>query len=321
MQYRSLGQTGIEVSALGYGAAPLGNAYGPIDVDVAARSVRTAIELGINVFDVSPYYGRTVAESVLGPALAPVDRDSYLLATKVGRYGLDEFDFTADRVRRSVDESLARLGTDHIDLIQCHDIEFADLDQIVSETLPALVSLRDAGKVRYIGVTGYPLPALASVADRSDIDVVLSYCRYTLLDRALESWLPFFAERGVAVLNASPMAMGALTARGAPEWHPAPAELLRCCAAASRLCTQRGTTLEELALQFSVAHPGFVTTFVGMPDPGQVQRNVEVAARPPDPELLAQVEQVLSPVLGLTWPSGRPENSGDLVDNASEARP
>lgn len=321
MQYRSLGGTGLEVSALGYGASPLGNAYGPIDADAAARSVRTAIELGVNVIDVSPYYGRTAAESVLGRALAPVDRDSYLLATKVGRYGLDEFDFSAARVRRSVDESLARLGTDHIDLIQCHDIEFGDLDQIVDETLPALAALRDAGKVRYLGVTGYPLPALASAAARGGVDVILSYCRYTLLDRALDSWLPFFAARGVAVLNASPMAMGALTARGAPDWHPAPAELLRCCAEAARLCVRRGTTLEELALRFSVAHPGFATTFVGMPDPEQVRRNVLVAAQPPDEELLALVEDVLRPVLGLTWPSGRPENSADLVDFAAGARP
>ena len=309
MEYRPLGTTGVDVSVLGYGAAPLGDVYGRVDADAAARSVRTALDLGVNIIDVSPYYGRTTAETALGRALVGLDRDAYLLATKVGRYGLAEFDFSAARVRRSVDESLARLGVEHLDLVQCHDIEFGDLGQIAEETLPALAELRTAGKLRHIGVTGYPLPALASVADRAGVDTVLSYCRYTLLDHSLADWLPYFAERRVGVLNASPLAMGVLTGRGAPAWHPAPPELLRHSAEAARLCAARGVAIEELALRFSVAHPGFATTFVGMPDPQQVRDNVRAAGTPPDPELLAEVQAVLAPVLGRHWPSGRPENS------------
>jgi L-galactose dehydrogenase len=309
MQDRLIEGTDLRVSALGYGAAPLGDVYGRVDLRTGIRSVRAALELGVTVFDVSPYYGRTRAETVLGQALAGVDRDTYTLATKVGRYGTDEFDFSAARVRRSVDESLARLGTGHLDLVQVHDLEFGDLGQVVEETLPALTELRDAGKVRHVGITGYPLPALASVAGRARVDTVLSYCHYTLLDRSLDDWVPFFAERGIAVLNASPLAMGALTARGAPSWHPAPAEVLRCCAAAAELCARRGIALEQLAVGFAVAYPRVATTFVGMPDEEQVRRNIGWACGPLDEELLADVDRVLAPVRNHTWPSGRPENS------------
>jgi L-galactose dehydrogenase len=293
------------LSRLGFGAAPLGDVYGVVDRPAAVRAVRTALDLGVNVLDVSPYYGRTRAETVLGRALAGIDRDSYFLATKVGRYGVAEFDFGAGRVRRSVDESLSRLGVDHLDLVQAHDIEFGDLDQIVEETVPALAKLRDAGKIRYLGVTGYPLDALAEVAARTRLDTVLSYCRYTLLDQALADRLPFFEQRGITVLNASPLAMGALTARGAPAWHPAPPELLDRCARAAKLCEARGGRLEHLALHFAAGHPALGTTFVGLSDEDEVRRDVAWLAEPPDPDLLAEVRALLAPVRGYEWTSGR----------------
>src|SRR6266481_5574489 len=122
MIYRRLGRTNLQVSALSYGASPLGSVFRPIDEAEGIRTVHTAIDLGINFIDVSPYYGLTLAETVLGKALATLPRDRYILATKVGRYGADEFDFSAERVLRSIDESLERLQTDHIDIITCHDV-------------------------------------------------------------------------------------------------------------------------------------------------------------------------------------------------------
>src|SRR5450432_3491947 len=145
MEYRPLGLTGLQVSALAYGASSLGGVFGPIDESAGTASVRAALALGINLIDVSPYYGLTVAETVLGRALCGVDRGSYLLATKVGRYRDAEFDFSAERVVASAHESMTRLCVDYIDVLQCHDIEFGDLDQIVVETLPALDGLRAAG--------------------------------------------------------------------------------------------------------------------------------------------------------------------------------
>src|SRR4051812_27890784 len=128
MQYRQLGQTDMQVSCLSYGASPLGSVFRSVNEDTGIRTVNTALDRGINFIDVSPYYGLTKAETVLGKALQGVPRERYFLATKVGRYGstMQDFDFSAARVTRSVDESLARLSVGHVDIIQCHDIEFGD---------------------------------------------------------------------------------------------------------------------------------------------------------------------------------------------------
>ncbi|WFE36170.1 aldo/keto reductase [Micromonospora sp. WMMD975] len=309
MRYRPLGRTGLDVSMLGYGASPLGGVYGRIDERDGIRAVRTALDLGVNIIDVSPYYGATVAETVLGRALRGVDRSGYVLATKVGRYGDAAFDFSAARVTASVEESLGRLGTDHLDLIQCHDIEFGDLHQIIAETLPALEKLREAGKVRFLGVTGYPLAALTRVAAATPVDTVLSYCRYTLLDRALADSAPGFAALGTAVMNASPLAMGLLSQRGAPDWHPAPPPVRRAAATAAELCARRGVDIAQVALSFAAAPSAFATTFVGTASAGNMARNVRWALTETDPDLLGEIEAVLAPVLGYAWTSGRDENN------------
>ncbi|GAA0357990.1 aldo/keto reductase [Actinoallomurus spadix] len=308
MRSRPLGRTGLEVSELGFGASPLGAVYGAFAEQDGIDAVHAALDSGVTFFDVSPYYGATAAEAVLGKALRGVDRAGYVLATKVGRYGDAAFDFGADRVKRSVHESLERLGTDHVDLIQCHDIEFGDLDRIAGETIPALRELREAGLVRFIGVTGLPLPALAYVAERAEVDTVMSYCQYTLQNRRLAAWREHFTGRGVAVLNAAPLAMGALTSRGAPPWHPAPAPVLERCAAAAALCRSRGADLTRLALRFAVSTGGFATTVVGGAHPDEVRRNVRWLREPLDEALLRDVEECLAPVRDVGWPSGRPEN-------------
>jgi L-galactose dehydrogenase len=309
MQYRPLGGTGLSVSVLSYGASPLGGVFGDVDETEGIQTVHAALDLVINFIDVSPYYGLTKAETVLGRALAGIERDRYYLATKVGRYGENQFDFSAGRVTRSVDESLRRLGVEYVDLIQCHDIEFGSLDQIVTETLPALEKVRAAGKARFIGITGYPLNIFRHVLQRAPVDTILSYCRYSLNDTALEGLLPFLGERGVGIINASPLSMGLLTERGAPAWHPAPEELKSACARASAHCRARGTDIAQLAVQFAVSNPAIATTLVGTANVENIEKNVAAIASPPDPELLAEVQAILEPVQNLAWPSGRPENN------------
>lgn len=308
MKTLRLGRTDLEVSELGFGASPLGSVYGACAEQDGIDAVRTALDLGITFFDVSPYYGSTRAETLLGRALRGVERSSYVLATKVGRYGDAEFDFTAERVKRSVRESLDRLETDYLDLVQCHDIEFGDLDQVAQQSLPALRELQDAGLVRYVGITGYPLPALAYVAEKAPLDAVMSYCQYTLQDRRLATWRDRFAEAGIGVINAAPLAMGALTDDGPPPWHPAPASVRERCAEAARLCRQRGGDLARLALQFSVATGAAASTVVGARDGEEVRRNVRWIGEPLDGRLLREVEDVLAPVRDVGWISGRPEN-------------
>ena len=187
-----------------------------------------AFGAGVNFFDTSPFYGLTKSESVLGRALQGLPRSQVVISTKVGRYGQEEFDFSASRVTASVQESLKRLQLDHIDLIQCHDIEFGDLDQVINETLPALQVLKSQGVVRFIGITGLPLSAFHYVLDRvpqGTVDVILSYCHNSLNDSSLIQDLSYFEEKGVGVINASPLSMGLLTREGPPSWHPAPQAL------------------------------------------------------------------------------------------------
>jgi L-galactose dehydrogenase len=308
MRYRPLGRTGIEVSVLGLGGSSLGGVFHDVDEAEAVRTVHVALDLGINFIDVAPYYGLTRAETVLGRALAEVSRDRYILATKVGRYGDADFDFSARRVVRSVDESLRRLGVDHIDLIQCHDVEFASLDQIVEETLPALRTLRAQGKVRSIGITGLPLKIFRAVLDRAEVDTVLSYCHYSLNDTTLERLLPYLAEKRVGIISASPLSMGLLTRRGAPSWHPAPPEIKEACALAAAYCRARGASIERLALQFALDQPAIATTLVGTASANNLRANVAWIDEPPDARLLAGVRKTLEPIRDRTWPSGRPEN-------------
>ena len=308
MEYRPLGSTGLKVSALAYGASSLGGVFRSIEESAGIAAVRTALDLGINLIDVSPYYGLTVAETVLGHALKGVDRDSYLLATKVGRYADAEFDFSAERVVASANESMSRLGVDHLDVVQCHDIEFGDLDQIVDETLPALEGLRDAGLVRFIGVTCFPVPALVSVARRHRVDTVMSYCNYTIQNRNLEPWLVDLDAEGIGVMNASPLGMGLLTNRGVPAWHPAPASVVAACAEAAAVCASRGSDIAKLALQFAV-RASVATTVVGSADAANMAQNVAWMEEDIDLDLLRDVEELLAPVRDIGWPIGRPENA------------
>lgn len=312
MQYSTLGDTGLEVSRLSFGASSLGSVFRKIDEGEGIRTVHAALDLGINFFDVSPYYGITTAEIVLGKALEGIPRDRYYLATKVGRNHDDAFDFSAPAVTASVDESLKRLKKDHVDLIQCHDIEFGDLDQVVEETIPALGKIRKEGKARFVGITGLPLKIFEYVLDRTGVDTILSYCHYALNDTSLEFLLPNLEEKGVGIINASPLSMGLLTTRGTPPWHPAPAEIKETCMKAAAFCRDRGEEIAKLAVQYSVSNPRIHTTLVGTANPDNIRKNVEWIEESLDPELLGKVMEILKPVRNRTWIVGREENNGGI---------
>ncbi len=311
MEYRPLGHTGLNVSVLAYGGSSLGGAFRDIDEAEGVRSVHTALDHGVNLIDTAPYYGLTKAETVLGKALREIPRDKYLLATKVARYGHKEadFDFSADRVTRSVDESLARLGVDYVDFIQVHDMEFGDIDQIVEETIPALRRAQAAGKARFVGITCLPVKLFRQVLDRVAVDQIQSYCHYCLNDDALAGLLPYLRERGVAVFNSAPLAMRLLSDEGPPDWHPATPELKAKCAEAAKFCRDHGTNIGKLALQFSVACEDLPTHIVGTASSARVLQNIREMEEPLDRELLAAVLEILKPVHNATWTSGRAENN------------
>ncbi|MGB8354005.1 MAG: aldo/keto reductase [Chthoniobacteraceae bacterium] len=311
MKYRTLGKTGLQVSILGFGGSSLGSAFRQINEGEGIRTVHVAIDNGINLIDTAPFYGLTTAETVLGKALREIPREKYYLATKVARYGYKEedFDFSAERVTRSVDESLARLGVDYVDFIQVHDMEFGNMEKIVNETIPALRKVKEQGKVRYVGISSLPLKLQRYVLDRTEVDQIQSYCHYCLNDTALADMLPYYAEKGVAIFNSAPLAMRLLSDEGPPDWHPASAELKAKCAEAAAFCRERGSNIGKLALQFSVANPGIPTNIVGTANPARILQNIREIEEPLDGELLAGVLEILKPVHNVTWSSGRPENN------------
>lgn len=308
MEYRKLGNTQLHVSLLSYGASPLGSVFRDIDEADGIRTVHEALDLGINLIDVSPYYGLTKAETVLGKALASIPRDQVVLSTKAGRYGDDRFDFSAERITRSVEESMRRLNVDYIDILHLHDIEFGRMEQIIEESIPALYRLKEQGKIRYVGVTGLPLAIYRKVLDHVHVDTVISYCHHALNDASLADLMPYFKEKGTGVINASPLSMGLLSQRGAPDWHPASEDIKRYCRLAAQHCVSKGVDIAKLALQFAVSHPDIPTTLTGTASPVNIRKSLRWIEEPIDEQLLQEVQDILRPIMNKTWPSGREEN-------------
>jgi len=312
MQYRQLGKTGLKLSVVSYGAASLGNEYGNLDASAGIRSLYVALDGGVNFIDTSPYYGRTLSEEMLGKAFKEIPRDHFILGTKCGRYDVDKFDFSAERVTRSVDESLKRMRVDYLDIIQCHDIEFGNLDQVANESLPALRNLVKIGKVRFIGVTGFPLKIFRYVLERTELDCMLSYCHYSLNNTSLLGLIPFLKKKNAGIMNASPFSERLLTRQPLPEWHHAPPELRAACKRAVDFCDSKGVDIASLAIQFCVANPDITTSVAGTVNPENMKNILKWIEQPLDYELLAQVQKLLEPVKNILWPVGKPENSDDL---------
>jgi len=311
MQYRELGKTGLKLSVVSYGAASLGNEYGNLDEAQGIRSLHVALDGGVNFIDTSPYYGRTLSERVLGKAFKEIPRDRYFIGTKCGRYDVDQFDFSAARVTRSVDESLQRMGLDYLDIIQCHDIEFGDLDQVVNESLPALRRLQKQGKVRFVGVTGFPLKIFRYVLDRTELDCTLSYCHYALNNTSMLGLIPYLKARGVGIMNASPFSERLLTRQPLPNWHHAPPLLRESCRKAVEHCDRHAVDIASLAIQFCAGNSEITTTVAGTANPTNMANILGWIQQPLDRHLLAEVQQILEPVNTVLWSVGRPVNSNN----------
>ncbi len=307
MIYNEIGKTGMRVSNLSFGASSLGGVFHDIREAEGIQAVFTAIEHGMNFIDVSPYYGHYKAETVLGKALKEIPREKYYLSTKVGRYGKDgvnTWDYSGKRATESVYESMERLNIDYIDLINVHDIEFADLGQVVNETLPALVELREKGVVRHVGITDLQIENLQWVIDHSEpgtVESVLNFCHYCLNDEKLGDYLDYFEERGIGVINASPFAMGLLSSRGAPDWHPAPEALKEACRKAVQHCAAKDYPIEKLAIQYATSNPRVATTLFSSANPANVMKNIAYVEEPIDQELVKEVQAIIGDQMRVTW--------------------
>jgi L-galactose dehydrogenase len=310
MQTRRLGQTDLQLPILSFGASSLGQEFRSVALDEALASVRVALDGGLNFIDTSPFYGRGMSEVLLGIALRGVPRDSYTLCTKLGRYDLQHFDFSAKRVVESVDVSLHRLGTDHLDIILCHDIEFVPMQQIVDETLPALRKIQQSGKVRYIGFSGYPMKIFQFILEQTKVDCVLSYNQYTLQNtRFGDEIVPYLKKKGVGAMNAGPFSARLLTNAPLPAWLKEPDSVKAAARKAAAHCASKGVDIAKLALQFSIENPDITTTVAGSANPQNIRNWAKWAAEPIDRQLLAEVQAIFAPVKNLGHKEGLPENN------------
>jgi len=274
------------------------------------KSVHVSLECGMNLIDTSPFYGRAMSEVLLGMALRDVRREDYILCTKLGRYHLQHFDFSAKRVAESVDVSLHRLGIDHLDIALCHDIEFVPMQQIVDETIPALKKAQEEGKVRYIGFSGYPQKIFKFIIDQIDVACVLSYNQYTLQNtRFADKTVPYLKEKGVGVMNAGPFSARLLTNAPLPDWLKEPESVKQAARKAAAVCEAKGVDIAKLALQFSIENPDMTTTIAGSANPNNIRKWAEWAAEPIDRELLNEVQAIFEPVKNIGHAEGLPENN------------
>lgn len=311
LEHRALGRTGLELTSLSYGASSLGQEFRAVDIGEALRSVHVAIDAGMNFIDTSPYYGRGMSEMLLGRVLPEIPRDRYFLGTKLGRYAPQHFDFSARRVEESIDISLERMKVDHLDIVLCHDLEYVEMSQIVEETIPAIRKQIEKGKVRFVGVSGYPMKMFQYVLANAKIDVLLTYNHYTLQnDMALEL-VPVCKEQGVGLMNAAPFSARLLTGAPLPEWHKATPKVREVAKQAADHCAAAGSDIAKLALQFSIANPDFATCVTGSANPNRVQQWVDWAAEPIDETLLAEVRAILQPIHNWFYIEGRPENNDE----------
>ena len=302
MNRRRLGRTAVEVTELGLGTAPLGNLYAAVADDVAAATVDAAWDAGVRYFDTAPHYGLGLAETRLGAALAGRPRAEFTVSTKVGRLlepnpaptGSDlernlfavpddlvrRRDYSGDGVRRSLESSLLRLGLDRVDVALVHDPD-DDLEQAITEAIPALVALRDEGVVGAVGVGMNQWAAELEVVRRCDVDAVMLAGRWTLLDRTGAPLLAECVERGVSVVAAGPFNSGLLARPEPPDdatfdYRPAPDSAVARARELAAELRAFGVELPQAALHFPLRHPAVACVVTGLRTPAEVD---EAAAR------------------------------------------
>jgi D-threo-aldose 1-dehydrogenase len=306
MKRTPIGGTGVQVTELGFGGAPLGNLYTAIDDEVGFAAVRAAWDGGIRYFDTAPHYGLGLSERRLGAVLREKPRAEFTVSTKVGRLLVENprptgsdlesggfavaddltrhYDYSRDGVRRSIDASLERLGLDRVDIVYLHDPE-NHMDQAVCEGVPALVELREQGVIGAVGAGMNLVAPLMRFVTETDVDAVMLAGRWTLADRTGAPLLEACDQRGVSLVAAAPYNSGLLSRAYPPDesyfnYDRAPANVLAFARALADCCAAAGTTLPQAALQFPLQHRAVPTVVVGMRTETQARANLDWVAEP-----------------------------------------
>ncbi len=309
-----IGKTGLQVTRLGLGTAPLGGLFEDVPEARALPIVKRALMLGINFLDTAPLYGHGKSETYLGKALARVPRSSYVLATKVGRLLVPAdpsqlekrefdhpfpfkpvFDFSYDAVMKSFEESLKRLNLDRIDLLHIHDPD-SHYEQAIKGAYPALARLRREGVIRAIGAGMNQAEMPARFAREGDFDCFLLAGRYTLIDHTgLKELLPLCVQKGISIIIGGPYNSGVLASGAKPgakfDYVDAPQEVLQKVSKAAEVCARHGVAMKAAALQFPLAHPAVVSVIPGARSVEELEENFRLADQPIPKEFWADLRK------------------------------
>ena len=296
MDTREIGATGLRVTTLGVGGAPLGNDVADDKEDLAISAVQRCYESGIRYFDTAPIYGLGRSERRIGRALAGIPRQQFVISTKVGRLlkpcsggsGSGEpevvFDWTRDGVKRSIEASLQRLAMDRVDIALLHGPQDY-YEAAIGEAYPALADLRSQGVVTAIGAGMNDWETPTRFAREGVFDCFLIAGRYTLLDQtALAELLPLCQEKGISVILGGPYNSGILASDLSPEatyqYAKAPDDILDRARRIGAVCKRYGVPLNVAALQFGLAHPAVASTIPGVRSSSEVDDNVRAVSHP-----------------------------------------
>lgn len=319
---RRMERCGLTVSALGLGGAPLGDLYARLDEAEAVATVEAALRQGITLLDTSPHYGNGLSEHRIGAALRRVPAVPVVLSTKVGRVmdpfvpheraagfqgGLPHaarFDYSHDGAMRSLEQSMLRLGVDHLDIVLIHDVDVwthgaaaieGRFEEAMDGAYRALAALRDAGTIRAIGVGVNEADMAARFARAGDFDTMLLAGRYSLLEQpALADFLPLAAQKRIAVMLGGVFNSGILATGAVPgaryNYQPAPQPVLDTVARIERVCAGHGVPLHRAALQFALGHPAVASVVLGAVRPAEIAAQVEALAAPVPPGLWSDLK-------------------------------
>ncbi|MGH9445187.1 MAG: aldo/keto reductase [Terriglobia bacterium] len=309
-----IGRTGLEVTRLGMGSAPLGGLFTDVPEAQATETVRRALALGINFFDTAPLYGHGKAETYLGKTLAGAPRTSFILATKVGRLLVPTdpsqlekrefdhpfpfkpvFDFSYDAVMRSFEESLKRLNLDRIDLLHIHDPD-EHYEEALKGAYPALAKLRSEGVIRAVGAGMNQAEMLTRFAREGKFDCFLLAGRYTLIDHTgLRELLPLCVEKGISIIIGGPFNSGVLASGATPgakfNYADAPEEILRKVRQVQEVCDRHAVPMKAAALQFPLAHPAVASVIPGARSVGELEENLRLLRHPIPAEFWADLRR------------------------------
>ena len=309
---KEIGSTGLRITRLGIGGAPIGSLFRTVSEDDALATVRRGLELGLNYIDTVPLYGHGISEMRLGRALQDIPRDSFFLSTKVGRVlkpvetqptsphfeslpNMEPiFDYSRDGILRSLEDSLQRLNLDRVDIAYIHDAD-DHWEQAIGNAYPTLADLRSQGVVKAIGVGMNQWQMEARFAREGDFDCFLLAGRYTLLDQSsLTNLMPVCLEENVSLVLGGPYNSGILASDLGPQatynYETAPGDIIERAHKIKAVCDRYAVPLKAAALQFGLLHPVVAATIPGPRSVAEVEENFRMAGHPIPADLWTELK-------------------------------